>query len=105
MSAISRAVATARAIADRCFAEIVERDAVFLRTVVDEATLRFCVVVRVVCAAAGVRPKLTRLATTRLPIQKVDFLCTFATRGCKLLEAQGHDSRELLERKRFIVSG
>ena len=77
MSAISRAVATARAIADRCLVETVERDAVFLRTVLDAATLRFCVVVRVVCASAGARPKLTRLATTKLPIQKFEFLYTF----------------------------
>jgi len=103
VSAISRAVATARAIAERCVVETVERVAVFFRAVVDDAALRFCE--RVVCASAEFRPKLTRLATARLPIQKFDFLSTFTTRGCKLLEAQGHDSKELLERKRFIVSG
>jgi hypothetical protein len=74
VSAISRAVATARAIADRCFDETVERDAVFFRAVVEDETLRF---VRVVCASAGVGPKLTRLATIKLPIQKFDFRSTF----------------------------
>ena len=77
MSAISRAVATARAIAERCLLETVERVAAFFRTVVDDAALRFCVVERVVCASAVLRPKLTRLATARLPIQKFDFLSTF----------------------------
>jgi len=76
VSAISRAVATARAIADLCVVDTVGRDEVLFRTVVDAATLRF-LVERVVCASAGLRPKLTRLATTRLPIQKVDFLITF----------------------------
>ena len=76
--------------------ETVERVTVFFRAVVvDDATLRFSVLERLVCASAALRPKLTRLATIRLPIQKVDFRSTFTTRGCKLLEALGHDSKEL----------
>lgn len=71
--------------------------------VLDEAG-RFGVVRRVVCASAGLLPKLTRPATRRLPIQKFDFLITLRTRGCKLMEAHGHSSREFLEGKRFIVS-
>ena len=78
MSAISRAVATARAIADFCFAETVVRETDFFLAAVDEvATLRFAEVGRVVCAPAGTSPILTRPTTARLPIQKFDFLCTF----------------------------
>ena len=47
----------------------------FLRAVVEEL-VRFCVLFRTVSACAGAAPKLTRLAMTRLPIQKFDFRST-----------------------------
>ena len=61
--------------ADRCFAVGRAGATTFLRAVAEEL-MRFCVVFRVVSACAGTAPKLTRLATTRLPIQKFDFLST-----------------------------
>jgi hypothetical protein len=104
VSAISRAVATARAIADRCLAETgLAFLAAVVLLVVDEE-VRFAVVRRVVSASAGTFPKLTRPTTRTLPIQKFDFLITLRTRGCKLLGAHGHSSKELVEGKRFIGS-
>src|SRR4051812_14193229 len=88
VSAISRAVAAARAMSDFWRLEVA-RTGVFLRTVVD-ALLRFAVTRRVVGAAsAGSVPKLTRQVTARVPIQKFVFRSTWRPAGCKLLEAQG----------------
>jgi hypothetical protein len=105
VSAISRAVATARAIADRCAAGtgLAAAGVRFLAGVAE--LVRFGAGRRGVSACAGAPAKLMRPATTTVPIQKFDFLITYIDPcGCKLLEAQGHDSKELLERKRFIVA-